>query len=111
MSQRNLSAKNFKHLIAFIQNNVSSEIEKENWQEVIRTFAEIKPLYDNQFEYIENMNFGHLTTESIFIFKMRFESTIASKMRILYNNRQFEIKRIINICEQNRYLQIIALEI
>lgn len=111
MSKLTLRAKNFKHLIKFIYNNAASEIEKEEWQVVCSTYADITSLCDSKFQYLEHMNFGHLVIEAVFLFKLRYLPNISSNMRISHNSRQFEIKRIINPKEQNRYLQIITLEI
>jgi len=100
-----------KHQIIFLENFAASDIEKENWQEKTMSFAEIKPLCDSKFESLENINFGHVMTEGFFIFKIRFIDGINSKMRILFKKRIFEIKRIIDVEEQGRILNIIGLEI
>ena len=98
------------HEIIFMEIN-STVFEEEKWEVKFSDFAEILPICDAKFETIENFNFGHVMTEAYFLFKMRFCLKINNKMRILFNERKFEIKRIINIGEQNRYLNIIALEI
>lgn len=104
-------SKTLKHQIIFIENIALTEIEQDNWQRKFETFAEIKPITDNSFESLEGLNFGHIITQGFFLFKIRFIAGITNKMRILFKNRQFEIKRIINIGEQDRVIQIIALEI
>ncbi len=104
-------AKKLNHQIKFLENRVNSEIEEENWLEIITTFAEITALSDTIFKAIENFNFGHVMTESYYIFRIRYDQKVNNNMRILYNDKNFEIKRIINIDEKNVAMQIIALEI
>lgn len=99
------------HEISFLENRTISELEDEDWQEKLRCFAEIKPLYDNKFGSIENFSFGHIVTENFFMFKIRYLPDLCTKLRIGYQDRIFEIKRIINIAEKNEILQIIALEL
>ncbi len=104
-------AKVLKHPITLLNNITANELEVQQWQEVATTFAEIKAVCDTKFETLEGLNFGHLITEALFIFRIRFIPNLNNKMRILFKDRLFEIKRIINIAEQDRVLQIIALEI
>jgi hypothetical protein len=111
MSMRKLLASDLKHQILFLENLANSDLEEENWQEAIMAFAEIKPICETGFNSLEAFDFGHVMTEGFFIFKMRFIKGIDIKMRILFNKRQFKIKRIIDIAEQNRVLKIIGLEI
>jgi len=99
------------HEIIFLENITNSDLEDENWVEKSRAFAEIRPLYDNKFGSIENFTFGHIVTENFFMFKIRYFPDVSTKMRIQYQERNFEIKRIINLSEQNQFLQIISLEI
>jgi SPP1 family predicted phage head-tail adaptor len=99
------------HRVIFLENKTANELEDQDWQEVYRSFAEIKPMYDNKFGSIEKFNFGHIVTEAFFMFKIRFTEKINPKMRISFSRRIFEIKRIINVLEKDKILQIIALEI
>lgn len=99
-----------KHQISIIENISINEIE-EDWQEKYITFASIKPLYSNKVESIENFSFGHIVTEEYFLFKVRWERDITNKMRIQFKERIFEIKRVIDVTESSKWLQIIALEI
>lgn len=102
---------NLNQEIIFLENIAHSDLDDENWQENIRCFAQIKPLYDNKFGSLESFSFGHIVTENFFMFKIRFLPDLNTKMRIRFDTRHFEIKRIINKNEQNRILQIIALEL
>lgn len=98
------------HQITLLENITKSELEPEKWVEKTKTFAEINPIYPNRFESIEGFDFAHVMTEGFFLFKIRFLKGVFPKMRILFKDRSFEIKRIINLKEQDRILQLIALE-
>ncbi len=100
-----------KHKIIFLKNVENSEIEEQNWEEFAVSFAEVKPLADNRFLALENMNFGAVITEELFLFSVRFIKDITADMRIKFNDHTYEIKRIINAQEKNRALNIIALRI
>ena len=99
------------HRITFMENTSKSELEEENWKPRFTAFAQVKPLYDNKFGSIEKFTFGHLVTEAYFMIKIRFTEKVNSKMRVLFEDRMFEIKRIINVGEKNRIMQLITLEI
>ncbi|XVN43252.1 MAG: head-tail adaptor protein [Candidatus Rickettsia vulgarisii] len=103
--------RNFQHRIKFLENFASSEIDQERWQEKILVYAEVKPFSDDRFITIEHLSFGHVMTEGYYIFKIRFIENINTKMQILFRNRYFEIKRIVNISEKSKFLNIIGLEI
>ncbi|MGV2432261.1 MAG UNVERIFIED_CONTAM: phage head closure protein [Rickettsiaceae bacterium] len=105
-----ITASNLDHEITFLENITASQIDEENWVEKYRCYANIRPMYDNNFGSIESFSFGHIVTEAYFMFKIRYSLEVTDKMRIKFNDRIFEIKRIINIGEGNRVLQIITLE-
>lgn len=105
------SVKNFRHQIKFLENIILEPMEEDKWIEKFTAYAEIKPLCDSKFLALENINFGHVITEGYFLFKIRFVKNITTKMRISFKEREFEIKRIIDVEEKNKFLNIIALEI
>lgn len=100
-----------KHRVSLLENLIATEISEDNWQEKYVTFAQIKPLYDSKVGSLENFSFGHVVTEGYFMFKIRALEGVHNKMRIRFKERIFEIKRIIDLEENGRLLQIIALEI
>ncbi|WPY00222.1 Phage head-tail adaptor protein [Candidatus Trichorickettsia mobilis] len=106
-----LSSKNLKHQVKFLENVALHEIEFEDWQEKLVAYADIQPACDNRLNILEQFSFDHVMTEALFLFRLRFIAGITIKLRINFNSRLFEIKRIINLNERNRWLQIIALEI
>lgn len=100
-----------KHTITFLENISASEFEDQDWEEKYIAFADVRPMYDNKFGSIETFSFGHIVTEAFFMFKIRFTEEVHTKMRIAFNRRMFEIKRIINDKEEGKVLKIIALEL
>jgi len=108
---KNISSNTLQHRIKILENFSISEIEKEIWQEKLTIYAEIQPLYANKFTSIEHLNFGHIMTEGWYLFKVRFVKDITTKMRMSFKERQFEIKRIINVSERSKFLNIIGQEI
>ncbi|HJD61873.1 MAG TPA: head-tail adaptor protein [Rickettsia endosymbiont of Columbicola hoogstraali] len=92
--------RNFRHQIKFLENITLEPIEEDRWIEKLTVYAEIIPLCDNKFLALENISFGHVITEGYFLFKIRFIKNITTKMRIIFKEREFEIKRVINVEEK-----------
>ena len=108
---KKLTVPNMQHQVKIWQNSSVSEIEQEIWQEKFTLYAEIIAISANNFNSIDHLNFGNIMTEGLYLFKTRFIKDITNKMRISFKDRQFEIKRIINVLERSKYLNIIGLEI
>lgn len=100
-----------KHKITFVENVATTEFEKECWKSKYETFASINPLFDNKLGSIEKFDFGHVVTEGYFLFKLRALNGLNNRLRIIFNTRIFEIKRIIDVNEQGKIQKIIALEL
>ena len=101
----------FKHRIELLKNQTESAIEAANWQMQRSIFANVNQLCDNKFISLENINFGDVISEEYYLFRIRFTEQVTSDMRIKFNDKIFEIKRIINKNFANKILLIIALEI
>ena len=99
------------HNINFLENVADSSSADPVWQEKYNCFAEIIPLSDCKYMSIEGMNFGNLITEEYYLFKIRYMDGLTKALRISFRSKLYSIKRIINIGEKNRFLNIIALEI
>lgn len=99
------------HKISFLKKLSNNPTEDLEWIEDKTTYAEIKHASDNRFFAIENISFGSVISEKYFLFSMRFIKDINCSMRIRFNDRIFEIKRIIDKDERGRILTIVALEI
>jgi len=100
-----------KHRITILEDISTSEVDEKQWSVKHSTFADIKPLFDSKIGSLETFDFGHVVTEGYFMFKIRALHGITTQMRISFKERLFEIKRIVDVHEQGRMLQIIALEI
>lgn len=103
--------KSLKHPISFLLKQNQDAYETENWILTQRSFAEITPLFDNKVGSLENFDFGHIVTEGYFIFKIRALKGLNVDMRIQFEDRLFQIKRIIDLCEAKQIMKIITLEI
>lgn len=74
-------------------------------------FADIKPIFLNRLGNIEDANFGHIITENYYQFTIRYDSEINVNHNIEYLDKQFSIKRIINLNEEFRFQALIAQEV
>jgi head-tail adaptor len=108
---KNIISSRLNHRIIFLENTSNPEIEEPAWREKVKTFAEIKAICDNKFLEMEGVKFGHMITEGYFHFIVRYLRDINTNMRILFAERSFDIKRIIDVREERKILKIIALEI
>ncbi|MFK7974216.1 MAG: head-tail adaptor protein [Rickettsiaceae bacterium] len=97
--------------ISILRNIEPSEIIEAKWEIFTDTFAAVKPACDNRFTSIENINFGNIISEEYFIFCTRLIKGLNKSMRIKFQDRMFEIRRIINDDTHKNMLKIIALEI
>ena len=99
------------HKIIFLKNITNSEIDTPKWQQIIETFAQVKPVCDNRFAFLEGIQFSNVITEEYFLFKIRFIKGLDKTMRISFYDQIFEIKRIIDPHAKGRMLNIVALKI
>lgn len=100
-----------QHQIIVLKKVPTVDIDHEQWQPKITTYAEIKAISETNYSTMDGFNFGNLITETYFMFRLRFVKGITNDMRIRFDDRIFEIKRVINHLERNCILRIIALEI
>jgi len=83
--------------------------DDEQWKDLKQVRAEVQALYDNSSgEIFAAMQ---LMDNSFYRFRIRYMQDLKSNMRIVYNNRSFNIKRITNQGELNVITVIIAQEI
>ncbi len=80
----------------------------EQWQDLVTIRAQVQALYDKASG--EVFMAMQLMDNSFYRFRIRFMPELKSNMRIRYNNRYFQIKRIINQDELNVISDIIAQE-
>ena len=102
-----LLASVLKHIVT-IQNPIVSIEGIEEWSDFAIARAEIKALYDKgNGEVFSAMQ---LMDNSYYRFTIRYIENLKTNMRIIYKDRIFQIKRIINQDEQNIATLIIAQE-
>jgi SPP1 family predicted phage head-tail adaptor len=83
--------------------------DDEQWKDLKQVRAEVQALYDNSSG--EVFSAMQLMDNSFYRFRIRYMQELKSNMRIVYNNRNFNIKRITNQGELNVITVIIAQEI
>jgi SPP1 family predicted phage head-tail adaptor len=99
------------HNITFLENLAESISEDPDWREKYNCFAEIFPLTDCKYISIEGMSFGNLITEEYYLFKIRYIKGISKNFRISFRDKLYSIKRIINLKEKDKIINIVAHEI
>ena len=97
-----------KKLIFEKPNINSDECGGQNivWSLYKNIWGDIQPVsvVNNNSNYISETKITHKIV-------IRYFNEIDNNMRIIYNNRIFNIKSILNIKEQNKYLEILCEEI
>ncbi len=89
-----------------LDDNLGGQIEQ--WQDLISVRAQVQALYDKASGEI--FMAMQLMDNSFYRFRIRFMPELKGNMRIRYNDRHFQIKRIINQDELNVISEIIAQE-
>lgn len=103
-----------KSLAAALKHPISIteyEASFKTWLVRFKTFASIKQLNPKTLKFFEKISFGNMAEASYMLFTIRFTSEVNKNMRISFKKRDFLIKKIINVEEQDRLLEIIAVEI
>lgn len=100
-------AAELKHPIEIVEYEASFH----TWLARVKTFASIKQLNPKTLKFFEKIHFGNVVEASYMLFTIRFIPEINKNMRISFKQRYFLIKKIINVEEQDRILEIIAVEI
>ena len=82
------------------------EQDKEIWNDVLTTWANINPISGREYYQAETVN-SDLTHK----IRLRYRKGITPDMRVIYNNRIFYIVSVINEYEKNIVLQLMCREI
>lgn len=90
---------------------VEYEASFNTWLTRVKTFASIKQLSPKTLKFFEKISFGNTVEASYVLFTIRFTPEINKNMRVFFKQRYFLIKKIINVEEQDKILEIIAVEI
>ena len=102
---------NLRHPIEFLANKKKSPVDEDIWEICYSTFADISHLNPNHLGLVENFNFGHLITTSLFIATIRWSNEITMNMRVKFDSKIFEIKKIIDDFDNKKFKKFIILEI
>ena len=99
-----------RHRITFMKptaasvNSMGEEILQ--YAHTLTVWAEVTPLTGREYEESQKIR-----AETTYRVTTRFFKDITNDMRILYNNREFDVVSVLNINERNRELQIICSEV
>jgi SPP1 family predicted phage head-tail adaptor len=77
------------------------------WTTLATLWADIAPLNGNEVFAAQHLE-GHVTHRVTL--RYRSDVMITSEMRILYNNRAFNIRSVLNTDERNRWLELLVEE-
>ena len=102
---------NFTHRIEFLQNMAAHAVEKEHWQAVLYSYADIVPICEAKASEIAGLSFGQAIAEELFLFRTRFHPGINKSQIIFFDNELYEIKRIVKLRNNQRSLNIVAFKI
>lgn len=75
------------------------------WQDVMAVWASIEPIRGREYIQLQNTQ-AELTTR----IRMRYRPGITPAMRVLYQDRVFDIQSVIDINERRRYLELMCIE-
>lgn len=100
------SAKNFKQSIefqvpSFVDNDTGGAVE--TWTTFLTAFASVSPKSTRERFFADRVE--PLTSHTV---RMRYAEGLTTSMRILFGTRIFEIKSIIDVEEENEFLEIMA---
>lgn len=80
----------------------------ESWKDFLTLSAEVKAL--NELNPKETFSSMQIIDKSLYRFRIRYTTKVKPNMRIVYDQKTFQIKRIINHEERNTIAVIIAQE-
>ena len=99
-----------KHKIQVLINQSIDSLQ-DNWIEMHSIFADIKELNPYNHKLFENLGFGYEIPANYFIFTIRFIEIDQSNIRIKFNESLYQVQKITNINQENRFLQLLGVEI
>jgi SPP1 family predicted phage head-tail adaptor len=104
-----MEAGKLRHRIAIQKKTVSPDTEgipMETWNDFAVMWSAVNPLSGKEFWEAQAVNQANIVR-----FRIRYISGIHSSMRIVYNNRIFQILSIIDVEERHQELQIMGQEV
>jgi len=76
-----------------------------DWQDKITVWASIEPIRGSEYIQLQNTQ-AELSTR----IRMRYRPDITPAMRVLYQDRVFDIQSVIDINEQHTHLELMCVE-
>lgn len=106
-----LISRTLKHRLIFLESSQGDDFSIAKWSPKFVLYGEINPLRNTSFNSLEPFNFGNIITSLYFIITIRYHKEVHHKMRIQFQTRIFDIKKISNHKEENIMLNILAYEL
>ena len=94
--------------VIVIQEPMIEDDNQEIWQDIVTVRAEVQAMHNNSSS--KEFSAMQMMDSSYYRFRIRFINNLKINMRIIYNDRYFYIKRVINQSELNEISIIIAQE-
>jgi len=107
LKQKELFSLMNKRLI--IEEPFLNENDEISWKKFRSYLAYVSVIYDARLEG-ETFFASQIMADNYYRFVIRYNKNINNQMRIIYKNHVFDIKKVINDKEENRFLMIIAKE-
>ncbi len=104
-----LSARLNKRIEIF--QNVNANDLDESWVSKLIIFADVRELLPNNISFFEGIDFGNLINQVYMLFTVRFNKNISKDQRIRFRQQNFLIKKIINVAQKDRVMEIIAMQV
>lgn len=101
----------FPYRVEFLQNSANTDIEKGEWNGVFYAYCAVVPLCQAGIKELEGINFGHVLTEELYLFRTQQNAEIKRFLRIHFQEEIYEIKRLVKDYDFSGLLNIIALRI
>jgi head-tail adaptor len=94
-----------------ILQNVNANDLDESWASSLMLFADVRELLPNNVSFFEGVDFGNLINQVYMLFTVRFNKNISKDQRIRFRQQSFLIKKIINVAQKDRIMEIIAMQV
>ncbi len=91
--------------------NVNANDLDESWVSKLIIFADVRELLPNNISFFEGIDFGNLINQVYMLFTVRFNKKISKDQRIRFRQQDFLIKKIINVAQKGRVMEIIAMQV
>jgi head-tail adaptor len=91
--------------------NINANDLDEFWSLKLILFADVRELLPDNISFFEGVDFGNLINQVYMLFTIRFNKNISKDQRIEFKEKKFLIKKIINVAQKDRIMEIIAMQV